>query len=223
MFRSTRFISSSLVQVRHASTKPEKFLQTIVLSNGATYTVRTSSPTRSQIRLTKDTRNHPLWNPAILKEGVTDESEQLTKFQKRFGDLDLADISWIESDEAVSASMKKAAAAGDSLRLPASGGDLYKARILLTSLMDLKKMDSSNRNYHAITKNNSVAYTKSVGQWQYRQRLLCDSDNDSNESSYCSPSASSVLPQQIGGYLSWVSGSWFSPSKRKKEKKKRNG
>ncbi|CAO3665319.1 unnamed protein product [Rhizopus microsporus] len=103
--------------VRHASTasaasKPEKFLQTIVLSNGATYTVRTTSPTRSQIRLTKDTRNHPLWNPAMLKEGVTDESEQLTKFQQRFGDLDLSDISWIESDEAVSTTLKKAAASG---------------------------------------------------------------------------------------------------------------
>ncbi|KAI8065386.1 uncharacterized protein B0P05DRAFT_589961 [Gilbertella persicaria] len=104
------------IQTRSASTttykKPEKFLQTVVLSNGATYTVRTTSPTRNQIRLTKDTRNHPLWNPAMLKEGVTDESEQLTKFQKRFGDLDLGDISWIESDEQVSAAMKKVVASG---------------------------------------------------------------------------------------------------------------
>lgn len=99
-----------LTQIRQASTKPEKFLQTIVLSNGATYTLRTTSPVRNQIRLTKDTHNHPLWNPAMLKEGVTDESIQLTKFQKRFGDLDLADISWIETDEAVSNAMKKAAA-----------------------------------------------------------------------------------------------------------------
>ena len=114
-------------QVRHASSvsaaKPEKFLQTIVLSNGATYTVRTTSPTRAQIRLTKDTRNHPLWNPAMTKEGVTDESEQLTKFQKRFGDLDLGDISWIESDEAVSATMKKVAASGGTVKkaAPAKG------------------------------------------------------------------------------------------------------
>ncbi|ORE22723.1 hypothetical protein BCV71DRAFT_224384 [Rhizopus microsporus] len=48
----------------------------------------------------------------MLKEGVTDESEQLTKFQQRFGDLDLSDISWIESDEAVSTTLKKAAASG---------------------------------------------------------------------------------------------------------------
>ncbi|CAO3595339.1 unnamed protein product [Absidia cylindrospora] len=104
---SKRFASSQTV---HA--KPEQFLQTVVLSNGATFTVRTTSPIRSQIRLTKDTRNHPLWNPAMLKEGVTDESEQLTKFQKRFGDTDLADISWIESDETVSAAMKKVIASG---------------------------------------------------------------------------------------------------------------
>ncbi|OBZ86924.1 hypothetical protein A0J61_05021 [Choanephora cucurbitarum] len=114
MLRSSA--SRLYIQTRSASTatqsKPEKFLQTIVLSNGATYTVRTTSPTRNQIRLTKDTRNHPLWNPAMLKEGVTDESEQLTKFQKRFGGLDLSDISWIESDEQVSAAMKKVIASG---------------------------------------------------------------------------------------------------------------
>jgi ribosomal protein L31 len=124
MFRLNK---CSLQQIRRASTaatsKPEKFLQTIVLSNGATFTVRTTSPTRAQIRLTKDTRNHPLWNPAMLKEGVTDESEQLTKFQKRFGDLDLGDISWIESDEVVSAAMKKVIASGGTVpkKAPAKG------------------------------------------------------------------------------------------------------
>ncbi|KAI8141606.1 hypothetical protein BJV82DRAFT_618404 [Fennellomyces sp. T-0311] len=102
--------------VRHASTtqsvKPEKFVQTVVLSNGATFTIRTTSP-RAQIRLAKDTRNHPLWNPSMLKEGVRDESEQLSKFQKRFGaESDLADLAWIESDEAMSTTMKKAVASG---------------------------------------------------------------------------------------------------------------
>ncbi|KAI8885810.1 hypothetical protein K501DRAFT_284099 [Backusella circina FSU 941] len=124
MFRLSK---CGLQQIRRASTaaasKPEKFLQTVVLSNGATFTVRTTSPTRGQIRLTKDTRNHPLWNPAMLKEGVTDESEQLTKFQKRFGDLDLGDISWIESDEVVSAAMKKVIASGGTVpkKAPAKG------------------------------------------------------------------------------------------------------
>lgn len=100
-----------------AYAKPERFLQKIVLSNGATFTVRTTSPIRSQIRLTKDTRNHPLWNPAMLKEGVTDESEQLTKFQKRFGDTDLTDISWIESEEVVSDAMKKVIASGGAKKV----------------------------------------------------------------------------------------------------------
>ncbi|ORX46565.1 hypothetical protein DM01DRAFT_1339561 [Hesseltinella vesiculosa] len=102
---------------RHASSssyaKPEKFMQTIVLSNGATFQVRTTSPIRSHIRMTKDTRNHPLWNPALLKEGMSNESEQLSKFQKRFGDIaELGDISWIESDQAVSNAMKKVIASG---------------------------------------------------------------------------------------------------------------
>lgn len=107
----------TVVFARYASGKadgaiPEQFSQTIVLSNGATYTVRTTSP-KPQVRLTKDTRNHPLWNPSMLREGVNDESEQLTKFQKRFGDLDgLEDISFVQSDEEVSKAMQKAAASG---------------------------------------------------------------------------------------------------------------
>lgn len=49
----------------------------------------------------------------MLKEGVRDESEQLSKFQKRFGaDSNLGDLSWIETDEAMNASIKKAAASG---------------------------------------------------------------------------------------------------------------
>ncbi|KAF7732789.1 hypothetical protein EC973_000063 [Apophysomyces ossiformis] len=124
---NARLAHRIVLQTRQASTatrptKPELFLQTIVLSNGATYTVRTTSPTRANIRLTKDTRNHPLWNPAMLKESLTDESEQLTKFQKRFGgSADLADLSWIESDEAVSVSMKKAVASGGYKKEKAKG------------------------------------------------------------------------------------------------------
>ncbi|CAO3661684.1 unnamed protein product [Umbelopsis vinacea] len=104
-----------------ASPIPEQFSQTIVLSNGATYTVRTTSP-KPQVRLTKDTRNHPLWNPSMLREGVNDESEQLTKFQKRFGDLgDLEDISFVQSDEEVSKAMQKAAASGGQTNKSAKG------------------------------------------------------------------------------------------------------
>jgi ribosomal protein L31 len=112
------------ILARYASGKaivPEQFTQTIVLSNGATYTVRTTSP-KPQVRLTKDTRNHPLWNPSMLREGVNDESEQLTKFQKRFGDLGgLDDISFVQSDEEVSKAMQKAAASGGQQNKAAKG------------------------------------------------------------------------------------------------------
>ncbi|KAI9316673.1 hypothetical protein BX666DRAFT_1945665 [Dichotomocladium elegans] len=114
--RAAHLASKSLVRnassTAASTTKPEQFIQTVVLSNGATFTVRTTSP-KAQIILSKDTRNHPLWNPAMLKEGLRDESEQLSKFQKRFGaESDLADLSWIESDEVMSTTMKKAVASG---------------------------------------------------------------------------------------------------------------
>lgn len=100
---------------------PELFSQTIVLSNGATYTVRTTSP-RSQIRLTKDTRNHPLWNPSKLRANLKDESEQLVKFNKRFSNLeDLTDVAFIESEENVSAAMKKAVANSMTQKRKAKG------------------------------------------------------------------------------------------------------
>ncbi|KAF9956847.1 hypothetical protein BGZ70_009749 [Mortierella alpina] len=66
---------------------PELFDQTIVLSNGATFTLRTPSP-RPQIRLTRDTRNHPLWNPEMRGNASGDDSGQLSKFAKKFGDMD---------------------------------------------------------------------------------------------------------------------------------------
>ncbi|RKP24913.1 hypothetical protein SYNPS1DRAFT_16460 [Syncephalis pseudoplumigaleata] len=76
---------------------PELFTQTVVLSNGASFTRRTSSP-RSVLRLTKDTRNHPLWNPTTQTE-LDDESGTLSKFTKRFGELDdLNDLSFFEMD-----------------------------------------------------------------------------------------------------------------------------
>src|SRR5690606_18942857 len=68
-------------------TFPEHFDQTVVLSNGATYTLRTPSP-RPQLRLTRDTRNHPLWNPELRGNTGSDESGQLSRFAKKFGDME---------------------------------------------------------------------------------------------------------------------------------------
>ncbi|KAF9933887.1 hypothetical protein FBU30_004055 [Linnemannia zychae] len=90
--------STTLMTLRHKSSSsnstssdklrsPELFDQTIVLSNGATFTLRTPSP-RSHLRLTRDTRNHPLWNPDMRGNISNDESGQLSKFSKKFGDMD---------------------------------------------------------------------------------------------------------------------------------------
>ncbi|KAF9935187.1 hypothetical protein BGZ65_003454, partial [Modicella reniformis] len=40
------------------------------------------------IRLTRDTRNHPLWNPELRGSASGDDSGQLSKFSKKFGDLE---------------------------------------------------------------------------------------------------------------------------------------
>ncbi|KAF9180301.1 hypothetical protein BGZ51_006301 [Haplosporangium sp. Z 767] len=88
---SLRYKSSSSSTSANTSSDrprpPELFDQTIVLSNGATFTLRTPSP-RPQIRLTRDTRNHPLWNPDMKGHAGGDDSGQLSKFAKKFGDME---------------------------------------------------------------------------------------------------------------------------------------
>ena len=61
--------------------RPRLFTQQIVLTNGATYTLRTTSP-KPRVKLIRDTRNHPLWNPSISSQAVDDESGQLSKLSK---------------------------------------------------------------------------------------------------------------------------------------------
>ncbi|KAI8915073.1 hypothetical protein BC831DRAFT_382091, partial [Entophlyctis helioformis] len=60
------------------------FHQTVVHSDGSTFTIRTTSP-RSLLILTRDTRNHQLWNPTSLS--VDDRGGELRKFSERFADL----------------------------------------------------------------------------------------------------------------------------------------
>jgi ribosomal protein L31 len=79
--------SSTATSTDYVTRTPELFDQTIVLSNGATFTLRTPSP-RPQIRLTRDTRNHPLWNPEMRGNTSSDDSGQLSRFAKKFGDMD---------------------------------------------------------------------------------------------------------------------------------------
>ncbi|GET59778.1 ribosomal protein L31 [Rhizophagus irregularis DAOM 181602=DAOM 197198] len=92
---------STLYKRSYATTKsfirPRLFTQQIVLTNGATYTLRTTSP-KPRIKLIKDTRNHPLWNPSQLSQALDDDSGQLSKFIKKFGDEEY-DLEFMESDE----------------------------------------------------------------------------------------------------------------------------
>ncbi|KAI9299102.1 hypothetical protein K502DRAFT_322512 [Neoconidiobolus thromboides FSU 785] len=89
-------IKSILRGVRYASTKteavklphraPQNFQQTVVLTNGATFKLRTTSP-KGILILTKDTRNHRLWNPHLTTEADLD-SNTLAKFSKKFSGLE---------------------------------------------------------------------------------------------------------------------------------------
>ena len=78
-------------QCRHATLirrpkRPYTFTQLVTLSDGSTYTHRTTSPA-PVIKTTKDTRNSPLWNPSSQKllNIEEDEAGKLRAFRNRFG------------------------------------------------------------------------------------------------------------------------------------------
>ncbi|KAK7755146.1 hypothetical protein SLS62_002961 [Diatrype stigma] len=66
--------------------RPYQFTQLVQLSDGSTYTQRTSSPL-ALYRSTKDTRNHILWQPSekSLRNVEVDEAGKLAAFRGRFG------------------------------------------------------------------------------------------------------------------------------------------
>ncbi|KAI9823918.1 MAG: hypothetical protein M1832_002236 [Thelocarpon impressellum] len=79
------------VQVRRASLlrrplRPYTFTQLLTLSDGSTSVQRTTSPI-PLYRTTKDTRNHPLWNPSSAKLANVEEDEagRLKAFRAKFG------------------------------------------------------------------------------------------------------------------------------------------
>ncbi|KAK9761210.1 hypothetical protein K7432_014053 [Basidiobolus ranarum] len=108
IFTQSKLVKSTLgYSVRYYATTdattrkypdPERFYQTVVLTNGATFKLRTTSP-RAQITLSKDTRSHPLWNPQI-QTTLDDDSGKISKFSKKFGELDdLADLDFFDLPE----------------------------------------------------------------------------------------------------------------------------
>ncbi|EDU45858.1 mitochondrial 54S ribosomal protein YmL36 [Pyrenophora tritici-repentis] len=78
-------------QVRHATLlrrpkRPYTFTQLITLSDGSSFTVRTTNPT-PVYKSAKDIRNSPLWNPSSQKllNVEEDEAGKLAGFRARFG------------------------------------------------------------------------------------------------------------------------------------------
>ncbi|QSZ30610.1 hypothetical protein DSL72_000167 [Monilinia vaccinii-corymbosi] len=83
--------STASHQIRHATLlkrplRPYTFTQLVTLSDGSAYLTRTTSPAPIY-RSTKDTRNHPLWQPSLdsLKNVENDEAGRLSAFRERFG------------------------------------------------------------------------------------------------------------------------------------------
>ncbi|KAK0754725.1 hypothetical protein B0T18DRAFT_292917, partial [Schizothecium vesticola] len=78
-------------QVRHATfvprpRRPYTFTQLVQLSDGSTFTVRTTMPT-ALLRSSRDSRNHVLWQPSdrSLRNVEADEAGKLAAFRGRFG------------------------------------------------------------------------------------------------------------------------------------------
>ena len=78
-------------QLRHASLlrrpkRPYTFTQLITLSDGSTFTHRTTSPAPIY-KSTRDTKNSVLWNPSSQKlmNVEEDEAGRLRRFRQRFG------------------------------------------------------------------------------------------------------------------------------------------
>ena len=66
--------------------RPYTFTQIVQLSDGSTYTQRTTSPL-PVLRSTKDTRNTLLWQPTLasLRNVEKDEAGRLAAFREKFG------------------------------------------------------------------------------------------------------------------------------------------
>ncbi|KAF8320549.1 uncharacterized protein EI90DRAFT_3080552 [Cantharellus anzutake] len=60
-----------------------QFQQTVVLTDGSTYTRWSTSP-RSVIRLTRDVNNNPLWSPGQEgREELEDETGRMGRFRRQ--------------------------------------------------------------------------------------------------------------------------------------------
>ncbi|KAI8236940.1 hypothetical protein K4K57_009571 [Colletotrichum sp. SAR 10_99] len=109
--------------------RPYTFTQLIQLSDGSTYTLRSTSPT-PLVRSAKDSRNHALWQPTdkSLQNVEVDEAGKLAAFRQRFGrafDLAEGPKDAEGGDAAKAGSGKDAAAAKDKDAAAAAEDDAY--------------------------------------------------------------------------------------------------
>ncbi|KAJ0337161.1 hypothetical protein COL922a_007052 [Colletotrichum nupharicola] len=107
--------------------RPYTFTQLIQLSDGSTYTLRSTSPT-PLVRSAKDSRNHALWQPTdkSLQNVEVDEAGKLAAFRQRFGrafDLAEGPKDAEGGDAAKAGSGKDAAAAKDKDATAAAAED----------------------------------------------------------------------------------------------------
>lgn len=89
--------------MRHATLlrrpkRPYTFTQLITLSDGSSFTLRTTNP-QPVYKSTKDIRNSPLWNPSSQKllNVEEDEAGKLAAFRAKFGrgwDADAGKVSF---------------------------------------------------------------------------------------------------------------------------------
>ena len=70
---------------------PAVYAQTVVLSDGSTFTAHTTAPSPSIIRLTRDVTNNPLWAPGTDRRGLADGAEdgRVGRFRRRFEGLSM--------------------------------------------------------------------------------------------------------------------------------------
>jgi ribosomal protein L31 len=87
-YSTSAILRASKTIASHRLPRPAPhFPQTVLLSDGSSIQLTTTSP-RSSVRLTRDPTNHPLWNPSMNKKGGMsdeDESGRLGRFRRRFG------------------------------------------------------------------------------------------------------------------------------------------
>ncbi|KAJ3032871.1 hypothetical protein HDV00_007005 [Rhizophlyctis rosea] len=106
---------------RPTNADPILFHQTIAHSDGSTFTIRSTSP-RVFYQLTKDVRNHPLWNPSIRR--LDDDSGSLARFSQRFAGM--GDLETMGFSDTATAEVPKKKEKKEEPAAPAAGGKKKK-------------------------------------------------------------------------------------------------